>query len=86
MADKIRELLEERGEEYGEAWLLVGKYISVLWMNPLVAFDAIIKANLFHNWVMIQSKLFRMLKSPRKVDHWKDLIGYAQLIVDYLEE
>jgi hypothetical protein len=39
-----------------------------------------------HNWVLILSKLIRILFTPYKRDHWADIVGYAQLVVEQLDK
>lgn len=81
----VRELLNERKTEYHNAWYVAG---SVLHMFN----DDIYTSNLFsttpygHNWVVILSKMFRALHTPNNTDHWQDIIGYCQLILDDLEQ
>ena len=40
----------------------------------------------YYNWVIILNKLTRLLADPLNIDSWKDIAGYASLVVNYLEE
>jgi hypothetical protein len=81
----IQGLLKERGSEYGKAWYDAGAILQIF--N-----EEIYSSNLFkftpygHNWVLILSKLCRALSSPNNTDHWKDIIGYCQLILDDIDD
>jgi len=37
-------------------------------------------------WEMILNKLIRAMASPEKEDHWKDVQGYAQLVLESLAQ
>ena len=83
---EIEELLEERGDRYGEF-----KCQAIIAQN--------LKAAMKHspNWnkmpehmkeslEMIASKVGRILNGdPTWIDSWTDVAGYAQLVVDQLE-
>lgn len=78
-----KDLLEERKQSYGDAWIVAGMWLCL---------SAVRESNLFkdsffvHNFVLIMSKLARALHSPHNIDHWRDIAGYATLIVTFLEE
>lgn len=76
----IRDMLNDRDPYYGEAWLTSGKIISTL---PL---QSILESGLAFSWMMILNKLVRALASPKDIDHWKDMAGYAILVVNHLEK
>jgi hypothetical protein len=79
----LNKLLEMRENEYGQAWLLSGKVIRII-LSDFTNFTT--TAPLFvHNWVIMLSKMMRILRSPYNPDHWRDIAGYAMLIVNYLE-
>jgi hypothetical protein len=42
--------------------------------------------HMLYYWVMILAKLGRALASPTKEDHWRDVIGYAQLAIGVLHD
>jgi len=75
-----QQLLEERGKEYGEAHVLTGLVLKVV-SRP---FTSLIGdyPELAHDWVLMLSKLIRILFNPTKVDSYEDLIGYATLCLD----
>jgi hypothetical protein len=37
-------------------------------------------------WMMILNKLMRLLFTPYSEDNWKDIAGYAQLVLRFMEE
>ncbi len=81
---RVRDLIQSRDEEYGSAWITSSRSIDDIPSDLWFKFQ--VKAmELLYAWVIIHNKLFRILASPRNVDHWKDIAGYAQLVVDYLE-
>jgi hypothetical protein len=77
-------LIEKRGSEYGNTWELVGQIMGIL-REPFYQFlhEA---PSLAHNWVIMQSKMVRMLFSPYKEDHYEDLIGYATLSLEHVRK
>ena len=75
----IRDLLIDRDAEYGLSWLTTGQLLQTL---PL---DKVVKTGFFFNWLMILNKAIRILHSPLKPDHWRDIAGYAILVHDRLE-
>jgi hypothetical protein len=79
----VNKLLEERGKEYGTAWITAG-----VWLNSKAVRDsALFQESIFiHNFVLIMSKLARALHSPYNVDHWRDIAGYATLVANWLTE
>jgi hypothetical protein len=77
---KIDGLVQERGEQYGEAWKVTGKAVEFF-----SQYTKRLEATLYwFPWLMILNKLVRILFSPNVVDHWKDIQGYAQLVIDDL--
>lgn len=82
--DEIHELLQERGTVYGEAWKLTGLVMGLLERE----FDAFLhlRPEYAYNWVAILCKLIRALQTPGDPDHWKDIIGYATLILHNIED
>lgn len=77
------ELLEQRGSEYGETHFLVGVIIRVLG-EPFIKFVREYP-ELIHDWVIMASKLVRIVHSPTKLDNYDDLIGYATLAKGIVE-
>lgn len=79
--DKMKGLLEQRGTEYGETWLLVGRLMKEF---NVVNTPLFVLSPYGHNWVQIQGKLFRALISPFNADHWFDIACYAALVAEHL--
>lgn len=82
----IQALLTKRGETYAEAWLTAGRVLEVMLLNDKTSFHRIAASGFLHNFVLIVSKLCRALATPRNIDHWRDIAGYATLIVQHLEQ
>jgi hypothetical protein len=79
-----QELLNERDQQYGDTWLLAGQVMGVLrkpYYHLLETSPAV-----SHNWVLMLSKLIRILFSPNNEDHYEDLIGYATLCLNYIRK
>ena len=75
----IRDLIKNRDTKYGRSWYVTGLILKLL--NT----DNIIQHGLFFAWVMILNKSIRALTTPDNPDHWRDIAGYAMLILDQLE-
>ena len=84
VAEGIRELVESRDTQYAEAWRKTGL------MSHMVASEIATMHHVFpeawYNWVIILNKLARILGDPKHIDSWRDIAGYATLVVDYLEK
>ena len=77
-----REVINERASVYGPTWHLTSKIVAML--CDLGVMDIILRDGVvFHNWFMTLGKLMRLLKTPRHIDSWVDIAGYAQLVIDY---
>ena len=75
-------LVTERNAQYKDAWRKTG-FIA----QPVSGeIDKLLVENpdLWYNWIIILNKLVRILGDPSSIDSWKDIAGYAQLVVDYL--
>lgn len=72
----IVETLEERGKAYGEAWKLTGMVLAEF---PVT--DKLTSSSYLFNWIMVLNKLHRLLEAPDDPDGWKDVAGYAQLVL-----
>jgi hypothetical protein len=80
----IRPLLKERAAVYGGSWKLVGRICLTLQDeldNLLMVFP-----EGWLPWIEILHKLFRILGSPRHLDSWRDIVGYATLVADHIEK
>jgi len=83
MDTETSRLVEKRGSEYGQAHYLAGLVIGVL-EEPFTKM-VITHPELVHDWVLMLSKLIRILFSPTKIDHYDDIMGYALLAKRTLE-
>jgi hypothetical protein len=79
----IEELLQSRASVYGGSWKNVGRIVATL-TNELDNFLMVFPEG-WLPWIEILHKLMRLLGSPKHVDSWRDISGYATLIVDLLE-
>ncbi len=76
----VAELIRDRDAEYGAAWIVGGRVIGFLG-EQFIAF--VRKAPEYtYTWVVILSKMLRILQSPHHLDSWKDIAGYAMLVVE----
>jgi hypothetical protein len=79
-------ITEEREQEYHEAWAISGELMA----HPQVleGLNDMGKNHprILYPWIQILNKLIRALSSPTKIDHWKDIAGYATLVSDELEK
>jgi hypothetical protein len=82
----IRDLVDSRDKEYGQAWLVTGVVMSNMVAEDPQVFDVLHDTPYTYNWTIIQNKLHRLLTNPYHVDSWKDIGGYAELVVRHLEE
>lgn len=81
----IDDVLQTRGTEYGQAWDVTGELVDHEYV--LTGLVRLVRAfpQAWYPWVMILNKLVRILTSPRKLDHWVDIAGYATLVVNHLK-
>ena len=70
-----------RQAQYGESWVWLGMVIQIL--KPFLTL--LINSGFFHPWYQIMTKLIRLLVSPNHLDSWRDIIGYAELVVTEME-
>lgn len=84
MDNEVQDLITERGKSYGRTWLHAGvvmgllrePFYHLLQVAPWVA----------HNWVLILSKMIRILYTPWERDHWADIMGYVQLVLNEMDQ
>jgi len=79
----IRELIISRNKQYAEAWRRTGEITKPLADEIAVMHRVFPQAMI--PWWTILCKLLRILGDPKHIDSWRDLAGYATLVVDYLE-
>lgn len=75
----VNELVEQRGEEYGDAAIQTGRWIQE---NIDILSGA---GDIVFCLIMVYSKLARAVHSPWNPDHYLDAAGYVKLAVDYLD-
>ena len=80
---ELRDLLEERGELYGDSWKLGGRLVAVF--ANWVANRWPGNSQYWHPVVMILVKVARLSASPEHIDTWRDIAGYAMMVVEHLE-
>ena len=80
----VRDLLKERKVDYGDSWKVAGEVMSIMY-RYVFARETTISSWYFHPIFMIVVKLCRILVTPTKTDHWRDIVGYATLVLDQLE-
>jgi hypothetical protein len=77
-------LLNERRQEYGQAWVVAGMIMQAF--NEVIFISNLFACTPYgHNWILILSKLCRALHSPYNRDHWQDIVGYCQLVLDDID-
>jgi len=92
MNDKIKELTDERGKNYGHPikHFSCTQELYMDWINARIQSDiklpASKEAGLRHGVYMILDKLARMSENPNHRDNLDDIQGYAKcigMVVDY---
>lgn len=81
---EMNKMLEERGKVHGDAWKISGDLISYIDSNYNIT--PMIRSGYFFAWYMVLNKLIRALKTPDYRDNWVDIIGFAQLALNDIEE
>lgn len=76
-------LLTERGSDYGDTHIIVGKIIALI-EQPFVKM-VLEYPELVHDYVLMLSKVIRIVFNPFKLDSYDDLIGYTALAKDIIE-
>lgn len=80
----VQQLLQERNAQYGAAWKTTGEMVYPV-LEKYLSFSSVFPAGIYP-WMIILNKLDRLLADPRNIDSWKDIAGYATLVVEYLEK
>jgi predicted acylesterase/phospholipase RssA len=83
MPQTTEQLLQER-ERYLEAWRKTGVMSHSL--TAEIAHLHFVFPEGWFNWGIILNKLVRILGDPKHLDSWRDIAGYATLVVEYLEK
>lgn len=76
--DEIGQLLADRAKTHGEAHLIIGQYLSVMYKQGLL--DKVFATPQCFDWLMVFAKLVRMTQDPTFGDNPRDVEGYARLI------
>ena len=79
----IKELLVERNTQYADAWRKTG-ILSHVAADDIATLHKVFPEG-WYNWVIILNKLIRILGDAKHIDSWRDIAGYATLVVEYLE-
>ena len=80
----IENFVKARNTQYQDAWSktgLMAKPVVQELMCLLLEFP-----EAWYPWVIILNKLARILGDPKHLDSWRDIAGYATLVVNYLEK
>lgn len=84
-----QQLLEERGLEYGDAWRLTGAIIGTCIRVPTIKdvrpFENLMRSGRGYAWIEMLGKIVRAMFNPDSLDNWKDIAGYAELVVREME-
>jgi hypothetical protein len=75
---------EERSGRYGNLWRITADIVQVARFNYPHA--ALWNSYYLAMWFKILGKVVRLIREPERKEHWIDIVGYAQLVVDDLEE
>jgi|WetSurSiteA1Bulk_404760.scaffolds.fasta_scaffold30670_4 hypothetical protein len=82
-SQSTQQLIEERDATYGVAWKASGYALQPLAKQVI---GLLLKApEAFFPWLMIHNKLIRILANPHHIDSWRDIAGYAELMVQDIE-
>ena len=71
----------ERELTYGDSWRVSGEIVDQIWPHTAT----LSLSGYFHPWYMILTKLVRLLHSPEHLDSWRDIVGFANLVIADLE-
>jgi len=79
----IHKLLDGRAQTYGKSFVIEGKMCRLAveeLKNLLLEFP-----EAWIPWLEVLHKLCRILATPRHLDSWRDIAGWATLVVDHIE-
>jgi len=79
-----QKLIEQRQATHGNAWKVYGLAAKAL--MPQVMTLIVDYPKYLFAWLMILNKLVRASFSPTTIEHWQDIQGYAQLVLNDLEQ
>lgn len=84
MAEKVKDLIEQRDDQYGSAWIECTHLIGAIPKGVWHRFQSIAPQYLYA-WIIILNKMYRILVDPYHKDSWRDIAGYATLVLNDLE-
>lgn len=84
----VDDLLKQRGQDYDfvgtQAWFLAGEVLGFLQKRR--SLDRVLMSPYSFAWIIILVKLIRLLATPTHLDSWKDIEGYARLVLDHVSK
>lgn len=83
--NKVDQLLAQRGQNYGPSWRTATEAISAMTEGDASRLQGLMDNGTLANWMMIVSKLCRLVQTPSFQDSWDDIEGYAKLSADHIE-
>lgn len=80
----VKKLLRDREIQYGNTHELAGNIMGGELKKPFIHLLDV-APQISHNWVLMLSKLIRILFDPYHIDNYDDIIGYATLCRDMVK-
>lgn len=79
-----KQIVSERDDPYADAWSIHGMVLKEL--APQL--DSLLRTipPIYFPWNLIFNKLLRVFGSPLNRDHWVDIQGYAQLVINFIDQ
>lgn len=86
--DTSDQIMVDRNNEYGNAWLLTGLVMDFVRNNTNnpAQLDDLWRSGYGYVWTIILCKLMRAVTSPTNIDHWADIEVYAKLVRKHIED
>ena len=84
MSETGKRIIAERNDPYADASSVHGMILKDLAvpLNKLL----VTVPPIFFPWNLILNKLLRVFGSPLHRDHWVDIQGYAQLVINFIDQ
>lgn len=79
-----RQITDERSNPYADAWSKHGQVLRPLAVD--LSTLLLKYPTLYFPWQLIFNKLLRVFGSPFDRDHWVDIQGYAQLVLNLIDD
>lgn len=86
VGEEVEKILQERGSAYGPSWRTATEAIAAMTENDASRLQGLMDSGLLANWVIIVSKVCRIIQTPEYKDSWLDLSGYAELSAKHIDE